>query len=342
MNIIDVHDVVKQYDGHLALNHVDLHVPEGMIYGLLGPNGAGKTSLIRILNRITRPDSGTVLLGGQPLTDSLVSQIGYMPEERGLYKKMKVGEQIVYLAQLKGLSRREAETRMHEWLERFDLTEWKDKKLEALSKGMAQKVQFIATVLHRPRLLIFDEPFSGFDPVNAEQLKREIIRLKEEGATILFSTHNMSSVEEICSQITLINHAEVVLQGEVSAIRHQYKKNVLQFSYSSGAGKSHASDASGTSIVSEADLAPLDAAFNAPAPSVEVCPLFDTLETATDAAGSTHVTIRLRTKATLHEVIAWLNEHYQLTAFHEILPSMQEVFIETVQGKGDADATGKE
>jgi ABC-2 type transport system ATP-binding protein len=336
MNIIDVHDVVKQYDGHLALNHVDLHVPEGMIYGLLGPNGAGKTSLIRILNRITRPDSGTVLLGGQPLTDSLVSQIGYMPEERGLYKKMKVGEQIVYLAQLKGLSRREAETRMGEWLERFDLTEWKDKKLEALSKGMAQKVQFIATVLHRPRLLIFDEPFSGFDPVNAEQLKREIIRLKEEGATILFSTHNMSSVEEICSQITLINHAEVVLQGEVNAIRHQYKKNVLQFSYSAGAENTHTSDAlgtsdasgaSGTSGASGADLAP----------SVEASPLFDTLETATDAAGSTHVTIRLRPKATLHEVIAWLNEHYQLTAFHEILPSMQEVFIETVQGKGDAD-----
>jgi ABC-2 type transport system ATP-binding protein len=309
MNVIDVNDVVKQYDGHRALNHVDLHVPEGMIYGLLGPNGAGKTSLIRILNRITHPDSGTVLFNGQPLSDALVAQIGYMPEERGLYKKMKVGEQIVYLGRLKGLTRRDAEQRMGEWLERFGLTEWRDKKLEALSKGMAQKVQFIATVLHRPKLLIFDEPFSGFDPVNAEQLKREILRLSEEGATILFSTHNMASVEEICAEISLIDHAEVVLQGRVRDIRHRFKKNVLQFSY-----------------LPQAGAATDGPAFDAAATER----LFETLETRRNASGPVDVTIRLRPEVAQHDVIAYLNEHCSLTAFHEILPSMQEVFIETV------------
>jgi ABC-2 type transport system ATP-binding protein len=309
MNVIDVNDVVKQYDGHRALNHVDLHVPEGMIYGLLGPNGAGKTSLIRILNRITRPDSGAVLFNGQPLSDALVAQIGYMPEERGLYKKMKVGEQIVYLGRLKGLTRRDAEQRMGEWLERFGLTEWRDKKLEALSKGMAQKVQFIATVLHRPKLLIFDEPFSGFDPVNAEQLKQEILRLSGEGATILFSTHNMASVEEICSEISLIDHAEVVLQGRVQDIRRRFKKNVLQVSY-----------------LPQADVATDSPAFDA----AETALLFETLDTHRNVSGQEDVTIRLRPEATLHDVVAWLNEHCRLTAFHEILPSMQEVFIETV------------
>ncbi len=305
MNIIEVHDVVKQYDGHLALNHVNLDVPQGMIYGLLGPNGAGKTSLIRILNRITRPDSGTVLFNGQPLRDDLVTQIGYMPEERGLYKKMKVGEQILYLAQLKGLSRRDAEQRMGQWLERFELTEWKDKRLEALSKGMAQKVQFIATVLHRPPLLIFDEPFSGFDPVNAELLKREILRLRDEGATVLFSTHNMASVEEICEQISLINHAEVVLQGEVGSIRHRFKKNLMQFSYTNRPA--------------------------AAAPKGEEPSLFDTVQTTTEPGGNTTVTIKLHPGVTPHDVIAWLNNRYDLYAFHEILPSMQEVFIDTVQ-----------
>jgi ABC-2 type transport system ATP-binding protein len=306
--IIDVEDVVKQYDGHRALNHVDLHVPEGMIYGLLGPNGAGKTSLIRILNRITRPDSGSVRFGGQPLSDEVVQRIGYMPEERGLYKKMKVGEQIVYLGRLKGLSRHDAEQRMGEWLERFDLTEWRDKKLEALSKGMAQKVQFIATVLHRPPLLIFDEPFSGFDPVNAEQLKREILRLKEEGATILFSTHNMASVEEVCTEISLIDHAEVVLQGRVSDIRHRYKKNMLQFSYQPTAADAGVAPAAG------------DRSGN----------LYEVLSTHATPSGHVDVTIRLHPDVTLHEVIAQLNERYRLTAFHEVLPSMQEVFIETV------------
>ena len=184
MNFIEIKDVVKQYDGHLALDRVSMDVPEGIIYGLLGPNGAGKTSLIRIINMITKPDSGEVLLGGKPLQPSDVAQIGYLPEERGLYKKMKVGDHIVYLARLKGVDKATAVQRMNQWLERFDLTEWRDKKVEALSKGMQQKVQFIATVIHEPRLLIFDEPFSGFDPVNAEQLKQEILRLKDQGSTI--------------------------------------------------------------------------------------------------------------------------------------------------------------
>ena len=192
MNFIDVNSVVKQYDGHLALDNVDLHVPQGCIYGLLGPNGAGKTSLIRIINRITHADSGTVLLNGREMEQSDIANIGYLPEERGLYKKLKVGEEIVYLARLKGMPKNLAVIEMEKWLKRFDLTEWKGRKVEELSKGMQQKVQFITTVIHRPQLLIFDEPFSGFDPVNAEQLKREILQLRDEGATILFSTHNMS------------------------------------------------------------------------------------------------------------------------------------------------------
>lgn len=203
MAFIEISDVVKQYKGHTALNHVNLSVPKGCIYGLLGPNGAGKTTLIRIINMITAPDSGTVMLDGSPITADDVAHIGYLPEERGLYKKMKVGDEIVYLARLKGMSKADATRQMLYWLDRFHLTEWRDKKVETLSKGMQQKVQFIATVIHEPKLLIFDEPFSGFDPVNAEQLKREILELQKKGATILFSTHNMESVEEVCDQISL-------------------------------------------------------------------------------------------------------------------------------------------
>jgi ABC-2 type transport system ATP-binding protein len=311
MNYIEVKDVVKKYDGHIALNHVSLSVPEGSIYGLLGPNGAGKTSLIRILNRITRPDFGTVLIGGQPLTAERVAQIGYMPEERGLYKKMKVGEQIVYLAQLKGLSRREAVIRMQEWLKRFDLTEWQDKKLETLSKGMAQKVQFIATVLHQPKLLIFDEPFSGFDPVNAEQLKREILRLRDEGSTVLFSTHNMASVEEVCEEITLINHAEVVLQGRVSEVRQKFKKQLY-----------HVGISLPNALMGTPERVTLEQ---------EAAGLFSVEEMRHTEQG-VDVTLRLSPQTTMHDVIGLLNDRYTLYAFQEILPSMQEVFIETVQG----------
>lgn len=297
MNFIEIKDVVKQYDGHLALDRVSMDVPEGIIYGLLGPNGAGKTSLIRIINMITKPDSGEVLLGGKPLQPSDVAQIGYLPEERGLYKKMKVGDHIVYLARLKGVDKATAVQRMNQWLERFDLTEWRDKKVEALSKGMQQKVQFIATVIHEPRLLIFDEPFSGFDPVNAEQLKQEILRLKDQGSTILFSTHNMESVEAICERITLINSARVVLEGSVAAIKQEHKKHLYEIEQ----------------VDRAATLPTNDALY-----SIEQTTRNSTL-------------IRLNDGVASRDVISWLNVHVQLAGFHELLPSMNEIFIETVK-----------
>ena len=275
---IEVQDVCKRYGAHVALDHVSLSVPDGSIYGLLGPNGAGKTSLIRIINRITHADSGQVLMHGKPMTDDDIRQIGYLPEERGLYKKMKVQDEIVYLARLRGLSRFDAMQRMGEWLDRFDLGSWRDKKVEQLSKGMAQKVQFITTVIHRPPLLIFDEPFSGFDPVNAEQLKREIIRLKEEGAAILFSTHNMSSVEEVCQEISLINHAQVVLQGSVEEVRRQYRSHLYQVLLEDG----------------------------------------------------TYFDYQLPEGMSVREAITKLNAEYALAGFHEILPSMQQIFMQAV------------
>ncbi|MCF0189464.1 MAG: ABC transporter ATP-binding protein [Bacteroidaceae bacterium] len=276
---IEVENVSKNYSGHVALNNVSLKMEDGSIYGLLGPNGAGKTSLIRIINRITHADSGRVLMRGKEMTDEDVALIGYLPEERGLYKKMKVGDQIVYLARLHGMTKNDATLRMREWLERFDLMEWENKKLEALSKGMAQKVQFIATVIHRPPLLIFDEPFSGFDPVNAEILKREILRLRDEGSAILFSTHNMASVEEVCEEISLINHAEIVLQGRLGEIRERYKRGVFEVNLKDG----------------------------------------------------TSMEYKVPEGMSNHDAIALLNEKYDLVGFHEVLPSMQEIFIRTVQ-----------
>lgn len=277
-SFIEVRDVTKQYGDHVALSHVNLSVPDGSIYGLLGPNGAGKTSLIRIINRITHADSGEVLMHGRPMTDDDIRQIGYLPEERGLYKKMKVEDEIIYLARLRGLSRYDARQQMGEWLERFDLGEWRDKKIEQLSKGMAQKVQFISTVIHRPPLLIFDEPFSGFDPVNAEQLKHEILRLRDEGAAILFSTHNMSSVEEVCQEISLINHAEVVLQGSVDEIRRRYRSHQYRVQLEDGSQFEY----------------------------------------------------QLPEGLTLHDAIAQLNDKYALSGFHEVLPTMQQIFMQAV------------
>ena len=217
--LLTTNNIVKQYTGHLALDHVSIEVPQGSVFGLLGPNGAGKTTLIRIINSITAPDSGVVMFDGHRLTDADTVNIGYLPEERGLYKKMKVGEQALYLARLKGLSRADAMERLKVWFERFEIESWWNKRVDELSKGMAQKVQFITTVLHEPKLLIFDEPFSGFDPVNAELLKQEILRLRDNGATVIFSTHNMDSVERLCQNIALINHSKVVLSGAVDDIR---------------------------------------------------------------------------------------------------------------------------
>jgi ABC-2 type transport system ATP-binding protein len=297
MAYLDINNVVKRYEGHTALDGVSMQVEQGCIYGLLGPNGAGKSTLIRIINRILAADEGTVLLNGKPMTDADISHIGYLPEERGLYKKMKVGDHIVYLGRLKGMTKADAVTSMRWWLDRFDLKEWENKKVENLSKGMQQKVQFIGTVIHRPPLLIFDEPFSGFDPVNAEQLKVEILGLRDQGSTILFSTHNMSSVEEVCQQITLLNHAKVVLTGSVDEIKQQHKKNIIAVK-------------SSDSIEEKPDM-------------------FSLLPPAKPQDKDT--LIKLAHGVEVRDAIAWLNEHYNLTGFTEVRPSMHEIFIETVK-----------
>ena len=300
-NLIEASGVVKRYDGHTALDGVDLSIPEGTIYCLLGPNGAGKTTLIRIINQIITPDSGTVLLNGKPLHPDDVMRVGYLPEERGLYKKMKVIDHIVYLGRLKGMTSRDARIEAEKWLRRMNLVEWANKKIEALSKGMAQKVQFIGTVVHRPPLMIFDEPFSGFDPVNAEQLKQEILELNHNGATILFSTHNMSSVEEVCDSISLINHSRVVLQGNVADVRQRHKKHLFKVR------------------VAEPVIAPNPEFFR-----------IDSIEP--DIMGGSQIILRLAPGVAMRTVIDFLNPTYTILGFEEIFPTMNEIFIETVTG----------
>lgn len=301
-NLIEATKVVKRYDGHTALDGVDLAIPQGTIYGLLGPNGAGKTTLIRIINQIIAPDSGTLLLDGKPMRPADVMSVGYLPEERGLYKKMKVLDHIVYLGRLKGMTAAAARSEAMTWLRRMHLEEWASKKVEALSKGMAQKVQFIATVVHRPPLMIFDEPFSGFDPVNAELLKQEILALNRQGATILFSTHNMASVEEICQSISLIDHSKVVLQGNVAEVRQRHKKHLLR----------------------------VDVAEPVVAPAPELYAI-DSIEPL--AGGGAQALLRLAAGADMRSAIGHLNAHYSLLGFEELLPTMNEIFIETVTGK---------
>lgn len=301
-SFLETRQVTKRYANHTALDEVSIKVPEGQVFGLLGPNGAGKTTLIRIINRITAPDAGEVWFNGHLSQPQDIYSIGYLPEERGLYKKMKVGEQAVYLAQLKGLSRQEAKKRLTDWFERFDIMPWWNKKLEELSKGMQQKVQFVITVLHRPPLLIFDEPFSGFDPVNAELLKREILKLKEEGHTIIFSTHNMASVEEICDHIALINHSKVVLQGAVSDVRSRYKSNQYELTVQSG------------SILPESD-------------AFEVVSL--------QAVDTRTVSYKLRklTSISNSEMLSLIGAQAEILQFSECIPSMNDIFIRTVEGK---------
>ena len=237
MAIIECKNVSRNFGEKKALDSLSLEIPEGKIFGLLGPNGAGKTTLIRIINRITIPSEGEVLFNGSPITQRDVEKIGYMPEERGLYRKMKVGEQAMYLAQLKGMSERDARRELKDWFIRFGIQDWWEKKVEELSKGMAQKVQFITTVVHRPSLMILDEPFSGFDPVNAELIRKEILRLNAEGATIILSTHNMESVEELCDGIALINHGKLVITGEVDEIRRKYGNNNVELVYTDDEGR---------------------------------------------------------------------------------------------------------
>ena len=304
-DLLTVEHVSKRYADHTALDDVSLSIPEGSVYGLLGPNGAGKTTLIRIINRITAPDRGRVLFDGREIAPEDVRRIGYLPEERGLYKKMKVGEQALFFARLKGLSRREATERLREWFERFGIEAWWDKRVEELSKGMAQKVQFIVTVLHRPRLLIFDEPFSGFDPINANLLKEQILRLRDEGATVIFSTHNMSSVEEICDHITLINRSKNILSGRVDEIRRRHGSNLFEVAF-------------------RGDETLLRRALEGR------CEILD----GAPGEESAYHALRLhvRRDEEVREVLAAANEAVELRSFRELIPSMNDIFIRAVNG----------
>lgn len=301
MLYLEARDVVKTYGSYTALSGVSIQVPTGCVYGLLGPNGAGKTSLIRIINRITAPDDGAVFINGHESTPEDIYNIGYMPEERGLYKKMKVGEQILFLARLRGLSTEQAKDRMDFWLNKFGITSWENKKVMELSKGMQQKIQFIATVIHDPNLLILDEPFSGLDPVNAELLKNEILELKEKGKTIILSTHNMNSVEELCNEITLINKSKVVLQGNVTEIRSRFKKHIFRLKISGD----------------KFDL---------------MSPNFSVLSISTDKIHNIiDVRIQKNDPATRNsQLLNNIIDKYELLAFEEELPTMNELFIQIV------------
>lgn len=297
--IISARGVVKDYSGHRALDGLDLDVERGCVYGLLGPNGAGKTTFIRILNQMTKPDAGEVLFDGRALRREDVCRIGYLPEERGLYKKMKVGEQAIFLARLKGLSKQEAERRLRRWFEKFEIMGWWDRKVEELSKGMQQKVQFIVTVLHEPELLIFDEPFSGFDPVNANLLKREILELRDRGATVIFSTHNMSSVEEVCDNITLINDSRAVLNGSVREIKERFKTNSYMIRFEGGKEElREREEVKFDGVVSE--------------------------------NGFTSARVVGREGMSSNDILRLLVEDVRLTSFEEVLPSMNEIFIDVV------------
>jgi len=294
--LLEVENVVKQYAGHRALDGVSLTVPENSVYGLLGPNGAGKTTLIRIINCITAPDSGEVRLNGKRMTTTDVQQIGYLPEERGLYKKMKVGEQALYLAQLKGMTKHDALKALKYWFEKFEIQAWWDKKVEELSKGMAQKVQFITTILHDPKLLIFDEPFSGFDPVNTDLMKREILELRDKGATIIFSTHNMETVEDLCENISLVDKSKIVLQGNVADIR-----------------ASHATD---TYIVRSQSPILGNGNFEILSQSIK--------------NGIVESTIKKHISGGNNLLLTEIIKQAEIHSFEELLPSMNDIFIKTV------------
>lgn len=309
MEIFRAENVVKRYADHLALDNVSLTVPQGKIYGLLGPNGAGKTTLIRIINQITMPDSGKIYFKGNEMKMDDVQYIGYLPEERGLYKKMKVGEQAMYFAQLKGLSHSEALKRLKFWFTKFEIQAWWNKKVEELSKGMAQKVQFITTILHEPELMIFDEPFSGFDPINANLLKEEILEFKKKGHTIIFSTHNMASVEELCDNITLINKSQNVLSGDIDEIRHSYGDNIYQIDYVGEAGALVNVLHNGYQIVDE-----------------------------TFEKGLSKVRVKLQPDQSGNPLISTIVPHVEVVNFRKIIPSMNDIFIKVVQGESSLKA----
>lgn len=299
--LLEIKNVVKDYASHRALDHVSLSIPKGKIFGLLGPNGAGKTSLIRIINQITGPDSGEIMFDGEQLAPKHIERIGYLPEERGLYKKMKIGEQMLYLAQLKGLSKKESTDRINHWFEKLDILSWWDKKVEDLSKGMQQKVQFVATVLHEPDLIILDEPFSGFDPVNASLIKDEILELNRKGATIIFSTHRMESVEELCDHIALINRSQKILDGNIHDIKNKYKNQTYKIELQG--------------ITDEKSI------------RIENLYLLKSLE---QTENKITITIKLNQDISINQVLTKLLPLAEIHQIQEIVPSINDIFIEQV------------
>lgn len=304
-NFLVTKNVSKSYGEFKALNDISIEVPKGSIFGLLGPNGAGKTTLIRIINQITMPDSGSVFLDGEPLKPHHVQQIGYLPEERGLYKTMKVGEQVLYLAQLKGLTKQQAKEQLKYWFERFQISDWWNKKIQELSKGMAQKIQFVVTVLHKPKLLIFDEPFSGFDPINANLIKDEILKLRDEGATVIFSTHRMESVEEMCDDIALIHRSNKILEGKLVDIKRAYRSNTFEI------GLKTADPENVTSNLKE---------------HFEIFPA--TFKSLNDEL---QYKVKIPENASPNDLVNYLTNKGQLTHFVEVIPSASDIFIQTIQ-----------
>lgn len=301
-SIFRAENVSKAYAGHVAIENISISVPEGSIFGLLGPNGAGKTTFIRIINQITGPDTGQLWFNGEKLDQKHLQYIGYLPEERGLYKKMKVGEQALYLCQLKGLSKRDALDRLKYWFERFEIQAWWNKKVEELSKGMAQKVQFIITILHQPKLLILDEPFSGFDPINTNLIKSEILELRKNGTTIIFSTHNMGSVEELCDHIALINNSKVILEGEVKEVRNRFRTQTYNIDF-------------------KGSMLDLSSSLGTYGELLEHGPEEDHMD----------ATVRLVNGATTNQLLGNIMRSVEVTGFKEVIPSMNDIFIEAVQ-----------
>lgn len=304
-NFIEINNVSKTYGNYKALNNISIRVPRQSIYGLLGPNGAGKTTLIRMLNQITAPDEGEIIFNGEKLNRSHITQIGYLPEERGLYRSMKVGEQAVYLAQLKGVSQKDAEKRLKAWFNKFGILNWWDRKVEELSKGMQQKIQFIVTVIHNPQLLIFDEPFSGFDPINVNLLKKEILELRDKGATIIFSTHNMSSVEELCDNIMLINKGQKILEGSVYQIKQDNKDNKFEVVLRNSESQS----------LRVSESLPND---------------FTLISEKTDSNGEITLNIKAENNTNPNILINYLSEKGTIVSYRELLPSMNDIFINKV------------
>ena len=303
-NLIEIKNVSKTYGNYKALDNISINVPRQSIYGLLGPNGAGKTTLIRMLNQITAPDEGSIIFNGETLNRSHITQIGYLPEERGLYKSMKVGEQAIYLAQLKGVSQKDAEKRLKSWFNKFGILNWWDRKVEELSKGMQQKIQFIVTVIHNPQLLIFDEPFSGFDPINVNLLKKEILELRDKGATIIFSTHNMASVEELCDNIMLINKGKKIIEGSVYRIKQDNKENKFEV------------------VLRNSEIQKLKNSETMDLPEN-----FSLISESTDSNGEIRLVISAEKEINPNILINYLSEKGTIVSYRELLPSMNDIFI---------------